>query len=81
MHFYRYLYVSPQVFYECVPQGSADKFYVEKQLLPEDLVTASAGNRGVTVALRLQEGYSHSYYFIASFVQDHLEHHAKYLLA
>jgi len=64
-----------------VDQGSADKFYVEKQLLPEDLVAASAGNRGVTVALRLQEGYSHSYYFIASFVQDHLEHHAKYLLA
>jgi len=64
-----------------VDQGSSDKFYVEKQLLPEELVSASAGNRSLTVSLRLQQHYSHSYYFIASFVRDHLRHHAKYLSA
>jgi len=63
-----------------IDQGTADNFYVQKQLLPEDFQEASCGNKNVSVTLRMQEGYSHSYYFIASFVKDHFEHHAKYLL-
>jgi len=62
-----------------IDQGKADKFYVEKQLLPEDFAEASTGQRNVSLTLRLQEKYSHSYYFIASFVKDHIDHHAKYL--
>ena len=34
----------------------------------------------IEVELRIQDGYDHSYYFIASFIDDHLQHHAKHLL-
>jgi len=64
-----------------VDQGTDDKFYAEKQLLPEDLLKASCDNSSVSVQLRMQDQYSHSYYFIASFLDDHLEHHAKFLKA
>lgn len=64
-----------------VDQGSADNFLHQKQLLPDDLVAASRDSRGVSVVLRMQEHYDHSYYFIATFVGDHLEHHAKFLTA
>ena len=67
--------------YMYIFQGSADNFYTQKQLLPEDLVSASQESRGVSVVLRMQEEYDHSYYFIASFVEDHFEHHAKHLSA
>eukprot|EP01098_Paradermamoeba_levis_P009057 TRINITY_DN3751_c0_g1_i1.p1 TRINITY_DN3751_c0_g1~~TRINITY_DN3751_c0_g1_i1.p1 ORF type:complete len:282 (-),score=82.58 TRINITY_DN3751_c0_g1_i1:135-980(-) len=61
-----------------IDQGLADKFYVEKQLLPEELQKAAAAANH-KVHLRLQEGYDHSYYFISSFVDDHIAHHAKHL--
>ncbi|KAI0909607.1 carbohydrate esterase family 1 protein [Ustulina deusta] len=60
--------------------GTADQFYKDGQLLPENFEKAAkeAGVTGLTV--RYQENYDHSYYFISSFAQDHVEHAAKYLL-
>ncbi|KAG0639226.1 Alpha/Beta hydrolase protein [Tuber brumale] len=56
--------------------GTADNFYKQGQLLPENLKKA-AGDKGVQV--RYQEGYDHSYFFISSFAGDHVDFHAKYL--
>ncbi|KAI1419997.1 carbohydrate esterase family 1 protein [Xylaria sp. FL1777] len=60
--------------------GTGDQFYEQGQLLPENFEKAvkEAGVTGVT--LRYQENYDHSYFFIASFAKDHVEHAAKYLL-
>jgi len=57
-----------------VDQGDADAFLAE-QLKPEALQAAAAA-AGHPLSLRLQAGYDHSYYFIASFIDDHLRHHA-----
>nr|CAB3243690.1 S-formylglutathione hydrolase-like [Phallusia mammillata] len=59
-----------------VDQGTKDQFLHE--LLPEHLVRA-CGDAGMTLNLRNQEGYDHSYYFISTFMDDHIAHHAKYL--
>ena len=60
-----------------VDQGDADSFLVA-QLKPEAL-RAAAVAVGHPLTLRLQPGYDHSYYFIASFIDDHLRHHAQAL--
>jgi S-formylglutathione hydrolase len=57
-----------------VDQGTADNFLVN-QLKPELLEAACAAS-GISLTLRRQEGYDHSYYFIASFIEDHLRYHA-----
>ncbi|OJX81065.1 S-formylglutathione hydrolase [Magnetospirillum sp. 64-120] len=57
-----------------VDQGDADSFLAE-QLKPEDLVQAAKA-ADYPLALRLQPGYDHSYYFVASFMEDHLRHAA-----
>lgn len=57
-----------------VDQGEADSFLVE-QLKPELLEEACAAH-GHPLTLRRQPGYDHSYYFISSFIGDHLRHHA-----
>jgi len=62
-----------------IDQGLDDGFLPKKQLQPEKFA-ATCQSKGHPVNLRMQEGYDHSYYFIATFVEDHLEHHAKYLL-
>ncbi|MBB5519906.1 S-formylglutathione hydrolase [Amphiplicatus metriothermophilus] len=62
-----------------VDQGTADPF-LEEQLKPALLVKACAA-AGQPLALRRQEGYDHSYYFIASFVDDHLRWHHERLTA
>ncbi|PKO90907.1 MAG: S-formylglutathione hydrolase [Betaproteobacteria bacterium HGW-Betaproteobacteria-10] len=57
-----------------IDQGDRDDFLVT-QLKPETLqAAAQAAQHPLT--LRLQPGYDHSYYFIASFIEDHLRHHA-----
>lgn len=61
-----------------VDQGDADQFLAE-QLKPEALQAASEAS-GSAIKLRIQPGYDHSYYFIASFIEDHLRFHARYLL-
>lgn len=60
-----------------VDQGTADNFYPE-QLRTQTLVDAAA-QADITVDIRLQQGYDHSYYFIASFMEEHLRFHARYL--
>ena len=62
-----------------VDQGLADKFLAE-QLRPEALEAACAAV-GQPLTLRRHAGYDHGYYFIASFVEDHLHHHARCLMA
>lgn len=60
-----------------VDQGDADGFLAE-QLKPDTLF-AAASHAGYPLNLRMQEGYDHSYYFIASFIEDHLRFHAWHL--
>ena len=61
-----------------IDQGTADQFYKEQQLLPEKF-SAAAAKSGQKLTLRMQEGYDHGYYFIQTFMADHLHHHAKVL--
>jgi S-formylglutathione hydrolase len=58
-----------------VDQGLADKFLHESQLLPELLESACAA-AGQPLRLRRHEGYDHGYYFISTFISDHLLFHA-----
>lgn len=58
-----------------VEQGLADNFLAE-QLKPENLLTA-ANESDYKVTLEQHEGYDHSYFFIASFIEKHLRFHAK----
>jgi S-formylglutathione hydrolase len=60
-----------------VDQGTADSFMVE-QLKPELLETA-CGAAGQKLALRRREGYDHSYYFVSTFIAEHLLWHAERL--
>ena len=60
-----------------VDQGEADKFLFE-QLRPELLEEACAA-AGQALTLRRHSGHDHSYWFIQSFVEDHLRHHARLL--
>jgi S-formylglutathione hydrolase len=60
-----------------VDQGDADEF-LAAQLKPE-LLRAACEAAGHPLTLRLQPGYDHSYYFIASFIGDHVAHHARAL--
>lgn len=60
-----------------VDQGGADDFLAE-QLKPEMLQVA-AKSSGYPLELNLREGYDHSYFFIASFIEQHLRFHAKHL--
>ncbi|HST91372.1 MAG TPA: S-formylglutathione hydrolase [Brevundimonas sp.] len=62
-----------------IDQGDADPFLTE-QLKPE-LLTAAAREAGQTVTLRMQPGYDHSYFFMASFIADHVAFHAERLKA
>jgi len=64
-----------------VHQGLADNFLTAGQLRPEALVAAAVGNDAVTVDYRAREGYDHSYWFISSFVGEHIAFHAEALKA
>ena len=57
-----------------VDQGDADGF-LESQLKPE-LLAAACRDAGIPLTLRMQSGYDHSYYFISTFMADHLAWHA-----
>lgn len=58
-----------------IDQGEADEFLDNGQLLPLSLPTSE----NFKPLVRLQKHYDHSYYFIASFIGEHFEHHAKLL--
>jgi len=60
-----------------VDQGSADNFLTE-QLMPDRLESA-ARRINFPLEIRIQEGYDHSYYFIASFIEEHMRFHAQHL--
>jgi S-formylglutathione hydrolase len=60
-----------------IDQGTGDQFLAE-QLLPEKF-SAAAAKAGQKLNLRMQPGYDHGYYFMQTFMADHLHHHAKQL--
>jgi S-formylglutathione hydrolase len=60
-----------------IDQGQADEFLAE-QLHPEYLLEA-AEKAGYTIDLRMQPGYDHSFFFVSSFIGEHIEFHAKHL--
>lgn len=60
-----------------IDQGDGDRFLPE-QLQPEKLAEP-AKRHDWPFTLRIQPGYDHSYFFIASFIEDHLRFHARYL--
>ncbi|EPB6465465.1 S-formylglutathione hydrolase [Cronobacter dublinensis] len=60
-----------------IDQGDGDPFFGE-QLQPERLDEA-AREAGWPLTLRMQPGYDHSYYFIATFIEEHLRFHAQHL--
>ena len=66
---------------ECLPlfidQGTADEF-LENQLHPANLESVCK-ERNISIKLRMQQGYDHSYYFIASFIGEHISYHARFL--
>jgi S-formylglutathione hydrolase len=57
-----------------VDQGLADKFLTD-QLFPE-VFEAACRDSGQRLTLRRQEGYDHGYFFISTFMEDHLRHHS-----
>lgn len=60
-----------------VDQGTADPF-LEQQLRP-DLLEAACRAAGIPLTLRMQQGYDHSYFFISTFLADHVRWHAERL--
>jgi len=62
-----------------IDTGTSDQFLSE-HLQPE-IFTAACDKAGQPIHYRMQPGYDHSYYFIASFISDHIAHHASVLNA
>jgi len=60
-----------------IDQGTADQFLAE-QLMPEKFAAAAAKS-AQRLNLRMQPGYDHGYYFIQTFMADHVRHHAEQL--
>jgi S-formylglutathione hydrolase len=61
-----------------IDQGTADPFYLQKQLLPE-VFEKACREVHQPLMLRFQEGYDHSYFMIATFMEDHIRYHAAVL--
>ena len=61
-----------------IDQGTEDQFLRQQQLLPDRFAEACE-TVGQSLTLRYQDGYDHSYFFVASFIRDHLQHHAQFL--
>lgn len=60
-----------------VSQGDADQFLAEQ--LKTEALEAIAHEKSAPVTIERHDGYDHSYYFIASFIEQHLKFHAEYL--
>ena len=58
--------------------GDADNFYTDGQLLPENF-KAACDAKEVKCTLRMQPGYDHSYFFISTFIAEHIAFHARRL--
>ena len=64
----------PSLAHILIDQGTDDNF-LKEHLRPE-IFKAACTETGQALTLRMQDGYDHSYYFIATFIEDHLRHHA-----
>ncbi len=62
-----------------IDQGSKDNF-LEKELMPKEIIEAAEG-KDINFKLNLREGYDHSYYFISTFIEEHLRFHYEFLKA
>lgn len=62
-----------------IDQGLADQFLTEQ--LKSEIFEQACAEAGQKLSLRRHAGYDHGYYFIQSFIDDHLRHHAKLLSA
>ena len=60
-----------------IDQGTADPF-LKEGLMPERLELACR-NAGIPLTIRMQDGYDHSYYFISTFMAEHIAWHAEHL--
>jgi S-formylglutathione hydrolase len=67
----------PSAAHILIDQGATDQF-LERELQPQRFVEA-AKSAGQQVTLRMQEGYDHSYYFVSTFIDDHLRWHVERL--
>ena len=65
----------PSTFGTILVDQGADDPYLREQLQPEHLQAACAES-GLSLQLRVHDGYDHGYYFISTFIEDHLNHHA-----
>jgi len=63
-----------------IDQGTEDNFLAQQQLLPDRFADACE-SVGQFLNLRYQDGYDHSYFFIATFIREHLEYHAQFLFS
>jgi len=61
-----------------IDQGDKDLHI--NNLTPDVFKKVASQNSKVKLNLRRHDGYDHGYYFIATFIEDHFKHHAKYLL-
>lgn len=61
-----------------IDQGASDEF-LYNQLMPEKFKEA-CHDEGQSLELHLREGFDHSYYFISTFIGNHIEHHKRHLL-
>jgi S-formylglutathione hydrolase len=62
-----------------VDQGTVDEFYTQGGLHVDDL-KQYAEEHDLPIHVRFREGYDHGYYFIATYIEEHMNHHAKHLL-
>ncbi|WP_017930369.1 S-formylglutathione hydrolase [Robiginitomaculum antarcticum] len=62
-----------------IDQGLDDEFLAEH--LRTDIFERACAKAGQNATIRMQPGYDHSYYFIATFIEDHIRHHAEGLTA
>ena len=60
-----------------IDQGTDDQFL--KEHLRTDIIETACEKTGQSAIIRMQDGYDHSYFFIATFIEDHLRHHAEAL--
>ena len=60
-----------------IDQGSSDQFLSEQ--LNTEILIKICKNNNLPVNIRYQEGYDHSYFFISSFIEEHINFHSKFL--
>ncbi|GAA5214468.1 S-formylglutathione hydrolase [Corallincola platygyrae] len=78
-HLLSHLMEEDEVLPLLIDQGDADQFLEQQLLLPN--LDPQLDRLQCSAEIRIQPGYDHSYYFIASFIDDHLRFHADYLFA